>query len=162
MTSSAAPPATWSCERVRAHYCAGRPAARSRARPLQIGPLTIDTASRAVSLAGKHLELRRQEYELLLFLASDPRAFGAAWLTLTTPVCGLSSSASLTVHYRCPSFTMRQERTTYDREHRHRDAAPGLGGNECRGGPERLGRRSTRRRSGAASRTGRGYARTAR
>ena len=26
-----------------------------------------------MSLAGKHLELRRQEYELLLFLASDPR-----------------------------------------------------------------------------------------
>jgi DNA-binding response OmpR family regulator len=41
--------------------------------PLQIGPLTIDTAAHAVSLAGKHLELRRQEYELLLFLASDLR-----------------------------------------------------------------------------------------
>lgn len=41
--------------------------------PLQIGPLTIDTAAHAVSLAGKLLELRRQEYELLLFLASDPR-----------------------------------------------------------------------------------------
>jgi len=35
--------------------------------------LTIDTAAHAVSLAGKHLELRRHEYELLLFLASDPR-----------------------------------------------------------------------------------------
>jgi DNA-binding response OmpR family regulator len=44
-----------------------------QAGPLQIGPLTIDTAAHAVSLAGKHLELRRQEYELLLFLASDPR-----------------------------------------------------------------------------------------
>jgi DNA-binding response OmpR family regulator len=41
--------------------------------PLQVGPLTIDTAAHAVSLAGKHLELRRQEYELLLYLASDPR-----------------------------------------------------------------------------------------
>lgn len=41
--------------------------------PLQIGPLKIDTAAHAVSLAGKHLELRRQEYGLLLFLASDPR-----------------------------------------------------------------------------------------
>ena len=41
--------------------------------PLQIGSLTIDTAAHEVSLAGKHLELRRQEYELLLFLASDPR-----------------------------------------------------------------------------------------
>jgi DNA-binding response OmpR family regulator len=41
--------------------------------PLQIGPLTIDTAAHSVSLAGKHLELRRQEYELLLYLASDPR-----------------------------------------------------------------------------------------
>ena len=44
-----------------------------QSKPLQIGPLTIDTAAHAVSLAGKHLELRRQEYELLLFLASDPR-----------------------------------------------------------------------------------------
>jgi DNA-binding response OmpR family regulator len=52
-----------------------RRAARSTQQtgPLQIGPLTIDTAAHAVSLAGKHLELRRQEYELLLFLASDPR-----------------------------------------------------------------------------------------
>jgi DNA-binding response OmpR family regulator len=41
--------------------------------PLQIGPLTIDPAAHAVSLAGKRLELRRQEYELLLYLASDPR-----------------------------------------------------------------------------------------
>jgi DNA-binding response OmpR family regulator len=41
--------------------------------PLQIGPLTIEPAAHAVSLAGKRLELRRQEYELLLHLASDPR-----------------------------------------------------------------------------------------
>jgi len=41
--------------------------------PLQIGPLRIDPAAHAVSLAGKRLELRRQEYELLLHLASDPR-----------------------------------------------------------------------------------------
>ena len=44
-----------------------------QAEALQIGPLTIDPAAHAVSLAGKRLELRRQEYELLLYLASDPR-----------------------------------------------------------------------------------------
>lgn len=44
-----------------------------RAGPLQIGPLTIEPAAHAVTLAGKHLELRRQEYELLLHLASDPQ-----------------------------------------------------------------------------------------
>ena len=41
--------------------------------PLQIGPLTIDPAAHSASLAGDRLELRRQEYELLLHLASDPR-----------------------------------------------------------------------------------------
>ena len=41
--------------------------------PLQIGPLTIDPAAHSVSLAGNRLELRRQEYELLLHLAGDPR-----------------------------------------------------------------------------------------
>jgi DNA-binding response OmpR family regulator len=41
--------------------------------PLQIGPLTIDPAAHAVSLAGKRLELRRLEYELLLHLAGDPQ-----------------------------------------------------------------------------------------
>ena len=44
-----------------------------RVGPLQIGPLTIEPAAHAASLAGKRLELRRQEYELLLHLASDPR-----------------------------------------------------------------------------------------
>jgi DNA-binding response OmpR family regulator len=44
-----------------------------RIGPLQIGPLIIEPAAHAVSLAGKRLELRRQEYELLLHLASDPR-----------------------------------------------------------------------------------------
>jgi DNA-binding response OmpR family regulator len=41
--------------------------------PLEVGPLTIEPAAHAVSLAGKRLELRRLEYELLLYLASDPR-----------------------------------------------------------------------------------------
>jgi DNA-binding response OmpR family regulator len=41
--------------------------------PLQIGPLTINPAARSASLAGNRLELRRQEYELLLHLAGDPR-----------------------------------------------------------------------------------------
>jgi DNA-binding response OmpR family regulator len=41
--------------------------------PLQVGPLTIDPAAHAVSLAGKRVELRRLEYDLLLHLASDPQ-----------------------------------------------------------------------------------------
>ncbi len=41
--------------------------------PLQIGPLRIDPAAHAVSLAGKRLELRRLEYDLLLHLAVDPQ-----------------------------------------------------------------------------------------
>ena len=59
-------------ERVRAllRRAAGN---NQRVGPLQIGPLTIDPAAHSVSLAGKRLELRRQEYELLLHLAGDPR-----------------------------------------------------------------------------------------
>ena len=39
--------------------------------------MTIDTNSHAVSLHGQRVELRRQEYELLLHLAGDPeRVFG--------------------------------------------------------------------------------------
>ena len=41
--------------------------------PTQIGPLRIEPAAHAVSLAGKRLELCRLEYELLLHLASDPQ-----------------------------------------------------------------------------------------
>jgi DNA-binding response OmpR family regulator len=59
--------------RVRALLRRAASSTQQTGGPLQIGPLTIDTAAHSVSLAGKHLELRRQEYELLLFLASDPR-----------------------------------------------------------------------------------------
>jgi hypothetical protein len=49
-----------------------------------------------------------------------------AWLTLTTPVCGLSSSASLTVHHPLPVIHRCDQRgSPYEREHRHRAAAPG-------------------------------------
>jgi DNA-binding response OmpR family regulator len=41
--------------------------------PLQIGPLTIDTAAHAASLHGSRLGLRRMEFDLLLHLATDPR-----------------------------------------------------------------------------------------
>ena len=44
-----------------------------QARLLQVGPLTIDTDSRTVSLHGEQLHLRRLEYELLVRLAISPR-----------------------------------------------------------------------------------------
>jgi len=44
-----------------------------RPKTLQIGPLKIDTASREVSFHGNQVQLRRMEYDLLLFLARDPR-----------------------------------------------------------------------------------------
>ena len=44
-----------------------------QARLLQVEPLTIDTDSRAVSLHGEQLHLRRLEYELLVRLAISPR-----------------------------------------------------------------------------------------
>jgi DNA-binding response OmpR family regulator len=39
---------------------------------LQVGSLLIDTDAHAVSVGGCHVELRRLEYELLLYLADDP------------------------------------------------------------------------------------------
>lgn len=44
-----------------------------QARLVQVGPLMIDTDSRAVSLHGEQLHLRRLEYELLVRLAISPR-----------------------------------------------------------------------------------------
>lgn len=44
-----------------------------QAEPLEIGPLRIDTASHAASLHGDRVTLRRLEFELLLYLASDPQ-----------------------------------------------------------------------------------------
>ena len=40
---------------------------------VRVGPLAIDTAARVVSLRGRHLALRRLEYELLLTLAREPQ-----------------------------------------------------------------------------------------
>jgi DNA-binding response OmpR family regulator len=48
-----------------------------RGRSLQVGALAIDTNAHAVSLDGQHVDLRRQEYQLLVHLAGDPdRVFG--------------------------------------------------------------------------------------
>jgi DNA-binding response OmpR family regulator len=48
-----------------------------RARHLHVGPLTVDTTARAVSVNGQRIRLRKLEYELLLRLAEDPeRVFG--------------------------------------------------------------------------------------
>ncbi len=44
-----------------------------RSQVLQIGPLRIDTASREVFFHDNQVQLRRMEYDLLLFLARDPR-----------------------------------------------------------------------------------------
>lgn len=48
-------------------------AQRARDRPLRIRSLTIDTASREVTINGRAVALRRLEYDLLAHLASDPR-----------------------------------------------------------------------------------------
>ena len=48
-------------------------ARRTRDRLLRIRTLTIDTASRDVTINGRMLHLRRLEYDLLAHLASDPR-----------------------------------------------------------------------------------------
>jgi DNA-binding response OmpR family regulator len=43
-----------------------------RPDPVEIGPLTIEPAGRAASVDGDRLDLRKLEYELLLYLASEP------------------------------------------------------------------------------------------
>jgi DNA-binding response OmpR family regulator len=48
-------------------------ARRTRDRLLRIRGLTIDTASRDVTIDGRMLHLRRLEYDLLAHLASEPR-----------------------------------------------------------------------------------------
>ena len=48
-------------------------AQRTRDRRLRIRSLTINTASRDVTIDGRMLDLRRLEYDLLAHLASDPR-----------------------------------------------------------------------------------------
>lgn len=46
---------------------------RTRDRLLRIRSLTIDTASREVTINGRAVDLRRLEYDLLAHLASEPR-----------------------------------------------------------------------------------------
>ncbi|HEV3047000.1 MAG TPA: response regulator transcription factor [Solirubrobacteraceae bacterium] len=48
-------------------------ARRTRDRLLRIRSLMIDTASREVTINGRTLHLRRLEYDLLAYLASEPR-----------------------------------------------------------------------------------------
>ncbi len=48
-------------------------AQRTRDHPLRIRSLTIDTASREAEINGRALQLRRLEYDLLAWLAIDPR-----------------------------------------------------------------------------------------
>jgi DNA-binding response OmpR family regulator len=43
------------------------------ARPLRIRSLAIDTASREVTINDRALDLRRREYDLLAYLAGEPR-----------------------------------------------------------------------------------------
>lgn len=47
-------------------------AARETTARVQVGALTIDTASRRATLAGAHVGLRRLEFDLLLHLAREP------------------------------------------------------------------------------------------
>ncbi len=46
--------------------------ARSDSAPLHLGELTVDPVRREVRLAGRILDLRTQEFELLLVLAGEP------------------------------------------------------------------------------------------
>jgi two-component system, OmpR family, response regulator MtrA len=70
--------------------------ARGRARELRLlrhGALSIDTAAREVRFGSRCVELRRQEYALLLYLARDPhRVFSKR--ELLREVWGFRSSAS--------------------------------------------------------------------
>jgi DNA-binding response OmpR family regulator len=72
-----------------------------QARLLQVGALMIDTDSRAVSLHGEQMRLRRLEYELLVRLASSPRRvfrkqelLSTVWGYLTATTRTLDSHAS--------------------------------------------------------------------
>jgi DNA-binding response OmpR family regulator len=49
-----------------------RGGAEDRAAPLVIGDLVVDPRTRSAQLAGRHLDLARKEFELLLALASRP------------------------------------------------------------------------------------------
>ncbi len=70
--------------------------ARGRARDLRLlrhGALSIDTAAREVSFGSLRVELRRQEYALLVYLARDPRRVFSK-RELLREVWGFRSSAS--------------------------------------------------------------------
>ena len=67
--------------------------AAGRGRLLEVGPLAIDVDAHAVSLRGRRVDLRRQEYELLVQLAGAPeRVFGKQ--ELLCAVWGYRSSAA--------------------------------------------------------------------
>ncbi len=57
--------------RVRAILRRVRPPAAQR-RALRVGALSIDASARSVRLSGRAVDLRRQEFELLAHLASEP------------------------------------------------------------------------------------------
>ena len=66
--------------RLRALLRRARPIA-SLARPLEVGPLAIDTCARTVTVDGREVNLRRLEFELLVHLAREPeRVFAKAEL----------------------------------------------------------------------------------
>lgn len=57
--------------RLRALLRRARVAEPARAR-IRVGSLQVDTVSHTVSVAGRRIKLRRQEYELLVHLAAEP------------------------------------------------------------------------------------------
>ena len=74
--SSSAPTTMWSsrsawrsCWRAHARPCAGTRAASPESRSSTLGPLTVDLATRAVSIDGARLQLSPKEYRLLQVLA---------------------------------------------------------------------------------------------
>lgn len=73
------------------------------ARPLNFGSLSIDSTSREVRLAGTVINLRRMEFDLLVFLAGSPRQVFSREQLLER-VWGLSGEYSdvstVTVHVR--------------------------------------------------------------
>jgi DNA-binding response OmpR family regulator len=64
-----------------------------RGRLLQIGPLAINPIARLVSLSGQMVDLRRQEFELLVHLAGNPQRVFAKD-ELLRAVLGYRSSGS--------------------------------------------------------------------
>jgi DNA-binding response OmpR family regulator len=67
--------------------------AADRSRLIEVGALAIDTEARAVSLDGRHVDLRPLEYELLVQLADAPeRVFGKQ--ELLRSVWGYQSQAA--------------------------------------------------------------------